>query len=93
MEALEPFYDRVQAIYDDDHSTAFVSLFVDPNMVYSCAHFERPDMTLEEAQLAKIDLALGKIDLHPGQRLLEIGCGWGAARLARPQSTKPMPSA
>jgi len=35
-------------------------------------------MSLEEAQLAKIDLALGKLDLQPGQRLLDIGCGWGS---------------
>ncbi|OCB40468.1 SAM-dependent methyltransferase, partial [Mycobacterium malmoense] len=45
---------------------------------YSCAYFERDDMTLEEAQLAKIDLALGKLKLEPGMTLLDIGCGWGA---------------
>ncbi|PJE19655.1 MAG: SAM-dependent methyltransferase, partial [Mycobacterium sp.] len=45
---------------------------------YSCAYFERDDMTLEEAQLAKIDLALGKLGLEPGMTLLDIGCGWGA---------------
>jgi cyclopropane-fatty-acyl-phospholipid synthase len=78
---LKPFYDKVQAIYDDDHTTDVVSLFLDPTLLYSCAYFERPDMTLEEAQYAKLDLALGKCDLKPGQRLLEIGCGWGAAAL------------
>jgi cyclopropane-fatty-acyl-phospholipid synthase len=78
MPTLKPFYDKVQAIYDDDHSTQFVSLFLDPSMVYSCAYFERPEMSLEEAQTAKLDLALGKCDLKPGQRLLDIGCGWGA---------------
>ncbi|OCB30717.1 SAM-dependent methyltransferase, partial [Mycobacterium malmoense] len=45
---------------------------------YSCAYFERDDMTLEEAQLAKFDLALGKLKLEPGMTLLDIGCGWGA---------------
>src|SRR5271156_728002 len=78
MSQLRPFYEQVQAIYDADHSSAFLSLFLDPTMLYSCAYFERDDMTLEEAQLAKLDLALGKCQLRPGQRLLEVGCGWGA---------------
>jgi cyclopropane-fatty-acyl-phospholipid synthase len=56
----------------------FFALFLDPSMTYSCAYFERDDMSLAEAQRAKIDLALGKCDLHPGRRLLDIGCGWGA---------------
>jgi cyclopropane-fatty-acyl-phospholipid synthase len=47
-------------------------------MTYSCAYFERDDMTLEEAQLAKIDLSLGKLGLEPGMTLLDVGCGWGA---------------
>lgn len=76
MTALTPFYKQVQAHYDI--SNEFYERFLDPSMTYSCAYFERPEMTLEEAQLAKIDLALGKCDLHPGQRLLEVGCGWGA---------------
>ncbi|OCB38309.1 SAM-dependent methyltransferase, partial [Mycobacterium malmoense] len=45
---------------------------------YTCAYFERDDMTLEEAQVAKFDLALGKLKLEPGMTLLDIGCGWGA---------------
>src|SRR5262245_50016529 len=47
-------------------------------MTYSCAYFEPPDVSLEQAQRNKIDLALGKLDLRRGQRLLDIGCGWGA---------------
>jgi cyclopropane-fatty-acyl-phospholipid synthase len=74
--ALQPFFEQVQAHYD--LSDDFFALFLDPSMTYSCAYFERNDMTLEEAQQAKIDLALGKCDLHPGQRLLDVGCGWGA---------------
>ncbi|WP_099319272.1 class I SAM-dependent methyltransferase, partial [Mycobacterium ostraviense] len=50
----------------------------DPTQTYSCAYFERDDMTLEEAQIAKIDLALGKLGLQPGMTLLDVGCGWGA---------------
>ncbi|OBH73344.1 SAM-dependent methyltransferase, partial [Mycobacterium intracellulare] len=56
----------------------FFRLFLDPTQTYSCAYFERDDMTLEQAQLAKIDLALGKLKLEPGMTLLDIGCGWGA---------------
>jgi cyclopropane-fatty-acyl-phospholipid synthase len=78
MTQLKPFYQQLQSIYDDDHSTTFLELFLDPTMLYSCAYFQRHDMTLEEAQIAKLDLALRKIDLQPGQTLLEIGCGWGA---------------
>jgi cyclopropane-fatty-acyl-phospholipid synthase len=71
-----PFYDQVQAHYD--LSNNFFALFLDESMTYSCAYFEREDMTLREAQQAKVDLALGKLDLRPGQRLLDIGCGWGS---------------
>ena len=59
-------------------SDEFFRLFQDPTQTYSCAYFEREDMTLEEAQLAKIDLSLGKLGLEPGMTLLDIGCGWGA---------------
>lgn len=76
MTELKPFYDNVQAHYD--LSNEFFALFLDPSMTYSCAFFERDDMALEEAQRAKIDLALGKLDLRPGLRLLDVGCGWGA---------------
>lgn len=76
MTDLKPFYKQVQAHYD--LSNEFFALFLDPSMTYSCAYFEPADLSLAEAQRAKIDLALGKIDLKPGQRLLDIGCGWGA---------------
>jgi cyclopropane-fatty-acyl-phospholipid synthase len=61
-----------------DLSDDFYRLFLDPTQTYSCAYFERDDMTLEQAQIAKIDLALGKLGLQPGMTLLDIGCGWGA---------------
>src|SRR6201999_2838708 len=73
---LTPHFDDVQAHYD--LSDDFFRLFLDPTQTYSCAYFERDDMTLEEAQLAKIDLSLGKLGLQPGMTLLDVGCGWGA---------------
>src|SRR6201991_2318232 len=73
---LTPHFADVQAHYD--LSDDFFRLFLDPTQTYSCAYFERDDMTLEEAQLAKIDLSLGKLGLRPGMTLLDVGCGWGA---------------
>jgi cyclopropane-fatty-acyl-phospholipid synthase len=73
---LQPHFDDVQAHYD--LSDDFFRLFLDPTQTYSCAYFKRDDMTLEQAQIAKIDLALGKLGLQPGMTLLDIGCGWGA---------------
>ena len=76
---LKPHFEDVQAHYD--LSDEFFRLFLDPTQTYSCAYFERDDMTLEEAQRAKIDLSLGKLGLRPGMTLLDIGCGWGATLL------------
>src|SRR5687768_10442994 len=76
---LQPNFPDVQAHYD--LSDEFFALFLDPTRTYSCAYFERDDMTLEEAQLAKIDLSLGKLGLKPGMTLLDIGCGWGATMM------------
>ncbi|MGD9619676.1 MAG: cyclopropane mycolic acid synthase family methyltransferase [Mycolicibacterium sp.] len=73
---MEPHFAEVQAHYD--LSDEFFGLFQDPSRTYSCAYYERADMTLQEAQLAKIDLALGKLSLEPGMTLLDIGCGWGS---------------
>ncbi len=65
----------VQAHYDV--SNEFYRLWLDENMVYSCAYFENGDEDLGTAQLKKIDHILTKIRVQPGQRLLDIGCGWG----------------
>ncbi|OBJ73076.1 cyclopropane mycolic acid synthase family methyltransferase [Mycobacterium sp. 1274756.6] len=75
-EKMAPHFDDVQAHYD--LSDEFYQLFLDPSRTYSCAYFERDDMSLAEAQLAKIDLSLGKLGLQPGMTLLDVGCGWGA---------------
>ncbi|MGB7344479.1 MAG: amino acid adenylation domain-containing protein [Pirellulaceae bacterium] len=76
---LRPFYEDVQAHYD--RSNAFYQLFLDRTMTYSCGYFPSDEATLEEAQLAKIDLSLGKCRLKPGMHLLDVGCGWGATAL------------
>lgn len=76
---LTPHFDDVQSHYD--LSDEFYRLFLDPSQTYSCAYFERDDMTLAQAQLAKVDLSLGKLGLQPGMTLLDIGCGWGSTML------------
>lgn len=64
-----------------DIGNDFFALFLDPTMMYSCAFYERADMTLEQAQVAKLDRLCRKLDLRPGDHLLEIGTGWGALAL------------
>ncbi len=73
---MRPPFEDIQAHYDI--SNDFFGVFQDPTRTYSCAFFQREDMTLEEAQIAKIDLALDKLGLQPGMTLLDIGCGWGS---------------
>jgi len=60
-------------------SNDFFKLWLDPSMTYSCAYFATGSESLEEAQMAKVDLAFRKAQLQRGDRLLDIGCGWGAA--------------
>ena len=64
--------------YHYDVSNDFYRLWLDREMVYSCAYFQDERDSLEQAQLRKIDHVLRKIRLQPGHRLLDIGCGWGA---------------
>ncbi len=67
--------------YHYDVSNDFYAAWLDPGMVYSCAYFENGNEDLATAQQKKIDHILRKIDLRPGQTLLDIGCGWGALAL------------
>lgn len=76
--ALRPDETDENAGYHYEFSNDFYALWLDPTMTYSCAYFERPDMPLQEAQMAKVDLAFRKVGLAKGHRLLDIGCGWGA---------------
>ena len=64
--------------YHYDVSNAFYQCFLDPNMVYSCAYYETGTEDLATAQIRKIDHILNKIQVKPGDHLLDIGCGWGA---------------
>jgi cyclopropane-fatty-acyl-phospholipid synthase len=61
-----------------DLGNDFYAAWLDPTMTYSSARFESPDQSLEEAQRRKLALLLDRLDLQPGQRLLDIGCGWGS---------------
>ena len=67
---------NVSAHYDLGNS--LFSLFLDPTMMYSCALFDSPDMSLEQAQLAKLERVCQQLRLGPDDHLLEIGSGWGA---------------
>jgi cyclopropane-fatty-acyl-phospholipid synthase len=64
-----------------DLSNALYRRFLDQDMQYSCAYFARPDMTLEEAQLAKKIHIAEKLRIEPGMKVLDIGCGWGGMGL------------
>lgn len=72
--------------YHYDVSDAFYAQWLGDSMVYSCAYFEHGDETLTQAQAKKIDHILRKLQIRPGQRLLDIGCGWGALVLRAAQA-------
>jgi cyclopropane-fatty-acyl-phospholipid synthase len=61
-----------------DVSNDFYALFLDPRMVYTCAYYRQPDGDLATAQEDKLDLVCRKLALAPGERFLDLGCGWGA---------------
>jgi len=67
--------------YHYDLGNDFYRLWLDERLLYTCAYFPRRDMTIEEAQLAKIDHVCRKLELRPGQTVIEAGCGWGATAL------------
>ncbi len=71
---------NVAAHYDLGND--FYSAWLDPTMTYSCARFAGSSDPLEDAQRRKVELLLDRLDLKPGQRLLEIGCGWGSLAIA-----------
>ena len=70
--------DRAAISHHYDVSNRFYEMVLGPSMTYSCAVFRTPNDTLESAQLRKVDLVARKLNLQPGSRLLDVGCGWGA---------------
>jgi len=69
--------DRQAVSYHYDVSNEFYGLWLDRNMVYSCAYFQTPNQDLDTAQAQKLDYICRKLRLKTGERLLDIGCGWG----------------
>jgi cyclopropane-fatty-acyl-phospholipid synthase len=70
--------DAAAVRYHYDVGNEFFALFLDESMTYSCGIFSRGASTLEEAQQTKLELVAGKLDLKPGMRVLDVGCGWGS---------------
>ena len=70
--------DRAAIRHHYDVSNHFYRLLLGPSMVYSCAYFDDPDESLEAAQERKLELICRKLRLAAGERLLDIGCGWGS---------------
>jgi cyclopropane-fatty-acyl-phospholipid synthase len=72
-------HDNVHRHYDLGNE--FYRLWLDEHLVYTCAYFESPEQSLEQAQVAKMDLVCRKLGLRPGETVIEAGCGWGALAL------------
>ena len=72
---------RANISHHYDGSNEFYRLFLDQRMVYSCAYFRSPEDSLDTAQANKLDHICRKLRLAPGERYLDIGCGWGALLL------------
>lgn len=64
-----------------DLGNDFYALWLDAELLYTCAYFASPDQTLEQAQTAKLELVCRKLQLRPGELVVEAGCGWGALAL------------
>ncbi|MDQ2993026.1 MAG: cyclopropane-fatty-acyl-phospholipid synthase family protein [Candidatus Eremiobacteraeota bacterium] len=74
--------DRAAIGFHYDNPVSFYRSFLDPELIYSCAYFDDGVATLDAAQESKLDYVLRKLRLRPGERFLDIGCGWGALVLA-----------
>lgn len=81
FEANSPRRSRENVHYHYDLNTGFYQRWLDPRLLYTCAYFPTPTATLEEAQLAKMDHVCRKLQLQPGEMIVDAGCGWGALAL------------
>ncbi len=73
-----PERDKLAVQHHYDVGNDFYRLWLDPNLLYSCAHFNHPDQSLEAAQNEKLDIICRKLNLKPEEQFLDVGCGWGA---------------
>jgi cyclopropane-fatty-acyl-phospholipid synthase len=73
--------------YYYNHPVDFWKLWLDESLCYSCAYFESPEVSLADAQKSKLDYICRKLRLRRGQRLLDMGCGWGALVMHDPRQT------
>ncbi|HEY2774294.1 MAG TPA: cyclopropane-fatty-acyl-phospholipid synthase family protein [Candidatus Binatia bacterium] len=78
---IDPSRSRDNVHHHYDLGNEFYKLWLDSQMVYTCAYFPTTDATLEQAQTAKLDHVCRKLRLGPGERVIEAGCGWGALAL------------
>ena len=69
------------SVHHYDVGNEFYRLWLDRQMLYTCAYFPTPDTTLEDAQIAKMDHVCRKLNIRPGERVVEAGCGWGSLAL------------
>jgi cyclopropane-fatty-acyl-phospholipid synthase len=72
---------RTNVHHHYDIGNDFYALWLDEQLLYTCAYFESPELSLERAQVAKMDHVCRKLGLQPGERVVEAGCGWGALAL------------
>ena len=81
LRANTPQRSRENVHHHYDLTSDFYQLWLDPQLVYTCAYFPTPSTTLEDAQIAKMDFICRKLQLQPGERVVEAGFGWGSLAL------------